>query len=93
MFASEQLSRIDPKYFKIICRDEYDIIIISKNTGHIWNLHCSKDLSDHSIVIFHKHHKWLPYHGHGRTTSLRQAIKQIREHDAWQMAGRPERSV
>ncbi len=36
-------------------------------------------------------HTWLPYHEHGRAASLRQAIRQIIEHDAWQLEGRSQK--
>ena len=39
MFNTEDLKCLDPKYFNIIAVDDYDVTIISRNTGHYWYLH------------------------------------------------------
>jgi len=92
MFTPLQLRQLDSSYFIILCRDEYDVTLISKCTMHVWNLHCSGDMSEQSLTIFHKHHSGLPYHVHGKARSLGQAIRQIKSHDRWQLAGRPKRA-
>lgn len=35
MFSSEDLKVLDSKYFSIIAADDYDVTIMSRNTGHI----------------------------------------------------------
>lgn len=88
MFQPEELAAIDKKYFNIIVADEYDVTLISKNTHHVWYIH-NVELPDRdSCIIFHKHHVSNPYHQHGKSGTLRRAIKSIKEHDDFQMNGR-----
>lgn len=88
MFETEQLSRLDPKYFNIILADNHDVTIQSRNTGHYWYLHCTGYPSEGDCVIFHKHQFQHPYHQNGRARTLRQAVRGIQKHDEWQMKGR-----
>lgn len=74
--------------FIVICEDVYDVTIMSKNTGHVWYIHNLEYPESGSCIIFHKHLVSLPYHRHGREGSLRQAVKSIQGHDAFQMNGR-----
>ncbi len=39
MFSAEEIQSIDKKYFNIIAVNEYDVTIMSRNTGHFWYLH------------------------------------------------------
>ncbi|MCD7717401.1 MAG: hypothetical protein LUI39_13335 [Lachnospiraceae bacterium] len=114
MFHKEDLQCLDPDYFAIIHVDDYDVTVMSKNTGHVWYIHNvetpphirsaagrvshfknASRLADApeyplpgSCVIFHKHKASHPYHQHGRSNTLRQAIRSIRKHDRYQMNGR-----
>ena len=88
MFTEEELSAIDTKYFSVIVANEYDVTLMSKNTGHVWYMH-SADLPDRDLVIlFHKHHASDPYHNHARCGSLKKAIRDIKSHDIFQLTGR-----
>ena len=53
MFNTEDLKCLDPKYFCIIAVDDYDVTIMSRNTGHYWYLHNSEYPGEESVVIFH----------------------------------------
>jgi hypothetical protein len=88
LFNTEDLKCLDPKYFCIIAVDDYDVTIMSRNTGHYWYLHNSEYPGEESVVIFHKHKASHPYHQHGRANTLRQAVRGIKSHDKWQMGGR-----
>ena len=88
MFNTEDLKCIDPKYFSIISVDDYDVIIMSRNTGHIWYLHNPEYPGEGTVIIFYKHKASHPYHQHGRANTLRQAVREIKSHDKWQMGGR-----
>ncbi len=88
MFDEESLKKIDSKYFNIILADDRDVAIQSRNTGYYWYLHCAEYPTEQALVIFHKHRFTQPYHQHGRTNTLRQAVKNIQSHDKWQMNGR-----
>lgn len=90
MFDAKELESLDATYFTVIYKDPFDVTIRSKNTGHFWSLH-SPDCPDNNVVIiFHSHHA-EPYHMHGRTRTLRQAVRSIRSHDRWQLMGRPSK--
>ncbi len=88
MFTEKDLAVLDPEYFDIISLDPYDVTVISKNTRHVWYIHNPEYPRFGSCVIFHKHNVSHPYHQHGRSNSLRQAVKSIRKHDQWQINGR-----
>ena len=89
MFKTEELQKIDKKYFVIIQVGEADVTLISKNTGHIWRIHNSGYPMKSTCVIFHAHSLIQPYHYHGMTNTMPQAVKSIQNHDKWQLKGRP----
>lgn len=39
MFQTEELQKLDKKYFEIVRADEVDVTVISRNTRHIWLIH------------------------------------------------------
>lgn len=88
MFSTEDLKCLDPKYFSIISVDDYDVTIMSRNTGHIWYLHNPEYPEEGTVIIFHKRKASHPYHQHGRANTLRQAVRGIKSHDKWQMGER-----
>lgn len=55
MFNTKDLKCLDPNYFCIIAVDDYDVTIISRNTGHYWYLHNLECPGEGSVVIFHRH--------------------------------------
>lgn len=87
MFDAKELDSLDSNYFTIIYEDPFDITIRSKNTGHYWSLH-SPDCPERSTVIIFHSHRAEPFHMHGRTNTLRQAVRGIKRYDKWQMNGR-----
>ena len=92
MFNADEIKCLDSKYFTIIYTDVYDVTIQSKNTGHYWSLHNPEYPTEGQGIVFHSHHAdktgRVPYHLHGRAKNLRQAIKSIKSHDAFQLNGR-----
>ena len=88
VFRSENLEKIDRKYFNIILMNEWDVTIQSRNTGHYWYLHCAEYPTEEALVIFHKHRFQDGYHQHGRANTLRQAVRNIQKHDEFQLNGR-----
>lgn len=36
MFDAKDLECLDPEYFSIIMVNEYDVTVMSRNTGHYW---------------------------------------------------------
>lgn len=88
MFDTKDLEAISRDYFNVICTSEFDVSVQSKNTGHFWYLHNITQPNVNACVIFHKHKFTQPYHLHGRAKTLRQALRSIKRHDAWQMGGR-----
>ena len=88
MFSNEDLKCLDPEYFSIITTDAYDVTIMSRNTGHYWYLHNPEYPEEGKVIIFHRHNGQLPYHLHSKSSTLSQAVKQIKAHDAFQLNGR-----
>lgn len=76
MFSEEELRSLDRRYFEVLRADEVDIILISKNTRHIWLIHNAGYPYEGSSIIFHAHSPALPYHQHGRVNTLRQAVRE-----------------
>ena len=93
MFNVDDFKSLDPAYFSIISANEYDVTIMSRNTGHYWYLHNPEYPENGTVIIFHSHQAdrtgRVRYHLHGRANTLKQAVRSIRGHDRWQMAGRP----
>lgn len=88
MYTQQELAGIDTKYFTVILMNEYDITLMSKNTHHVWQLH-NVELPDGDVIVtFHKHHVSDPYHTHSRSRSLNRAIRDIINHDKFQLNGR-----
>lgn len=92
MFDAKDLECLDPEYFNIIMADEYDVTVMSRNTGHYWYLHNPEYPEKGTVIIFNSHHAdktgRVRYHLHGRAHTLRQAVRCIRGHDKFQMNGR-----
>ena len=88
MYTQQELDAIDREYFAVIIADQYDVTLMSKNTHHVWQLHNVEMPDGEVTVVFHKHKGSHPYHLHGRTNTLHQAVRSIRRHDKWQMNGR-----
>lgn len=88
MFTQEDVEALDPGYFEIICKDDRDVTIMSRNTRHVWYIHNPEYPSLRSCVIFHKHKVSDPYHQHGHSSTLFQAVRQIKKHDKWQLGRR-----
>jgi len=88
MFNSKDMQKIDKVYFNVIRMSEYDIEIQSENTGHVWLLHSTENEDNGNCIIFHKHNKKHPYHRHGSAGSMATAVRNIKSHDKWQLAGR-----
>ena len=71
MVDANVLEYLDPKYFNIIVVNEYDVTItfMSRNTGRFWYLHNPEYSEKGTVLIFHKHRAFYPYH-HGRANIL-----------------------
>ena len=88
IMEKEDLECLDPGYFEIIYMDDRDVTIMSRNTRHMWYIHNPEYPLMGSCIIFHKHKVSHPYHQHGRSNTLRQAVRSIKSHDKWQLGGR-----
>ena len=74
MYTRQELEAIDRRYFEVIIADEYDVTLMSRNTRHIWHLR-NVELPDGEVtVILHKHQVSDPYHAHGRSRTMKQAM-------------------
>lgn len=51
MFNSDDLKCLDPAYFNIIVVDDYDVTIMSQNTGHYWYIHNCEWPDAGSVVV------------------------------------------
>lgn len=88
MFDTSDIQKLDRSYFDIIVQADYDVMIRSKNTGHIWYIHSPGIRKEGECIIFHKHKQFHPFHKHGKAYGLSQAVWQIKKHDVFQLNGR-----
>ena len=88
MFDTSDIQKLDRSYFNIIVQADYDVMIQSKNTGHIWCIRSSGNRKGGECIIFHKHEAFHPFHKHGKAKGLCQAVWMIKRHDVFQMNGR-----
>lgn len=70
VFNREDLECLDPEYFEIIYMDDRDVIIMSRNTGHVWYIHNPEYPLMGFCIIFHKHKV-----SHPRTISMAAVIR------------------
>ena len=88
MYTRQELEAIDRSYFEVIIADEYDVTLMSRNTLHIWHFRNVELLDGEATVILHEHQISDPYHVHGRSRTMKRAIRDIKKHDLFQMNGR-----
>ena len=88
MFSAEELNSLDRRYFNVIAANDYDVTVMSRNTGHYWYMHNPEYPEAGTIILFHRHSGDLPYHYQRREKSLKTAVRYIRKHDRFQMNGR-----
>lgn len=88
MYTRQKLEIIDRSYVEVIIADEYDVILMSKNTRHVWYLRNVELPGGEVTVILHKHQVSDPYHAHDRSRTIKRAIRDIKKHDLFQMNGR-----
>lgn len=66
--------------------DEDYIELKSACTSHCWAIR----RKDKDVFLFHKHEQKYEYHKQCDCPSIAMAVKRIKEHDEYQLAGRPE---
>ena len=93
MFSREDIECLDPGYFVIIYMDDRDVTIMSRNTRHMWYIHNPEYPLVGSCIIFYKHKVSHPYHQHGRSNTLRQAVRSIKRHGKYIFIQRSEWKV
>ena len=60
MFSAEELQSLDQKYFNVIAVNDYDVTVMSRNTGHYWYMHNPEYPESGTIILFHRHSGDLP---------------------------------
>lgn len=89
MFTSKEHALLTSPYFKFIRQTDDFYEIQSRCTRHCWIIQKPYTYDQHPIRIYHKHTKGTPYyHRHGNAHSVCSAIRQIKNHDIYQLNGR-----
>ena len=89
MLTKKDLFLISSDYFMILNRAKFYLELLSKNTGHCWNIYKHGSPDKYPVWIYHKHRQADQcYHLHKRTGSVEQAIKEIQKHDQYCLSGR-----
>lgn len=88
MFDENNLKCLNPSYFQIININEYDMTVMSRNTGHYWYLHNLEYPEESTMIFFHKFKANHPYHHHRKVNTIRQAVRSIHKHNIFQLNGK-----
>lgn len=85
MINELDIQEIDERYFWIVTIEAYYVVIVSKNTGHYWQL-LEQIANEHrTFMIRHKHNKPDPYHVQTNRSTLADCCKYIQSHDNYHM--------
>ncbi len=92
MFTKKDDEQIDRVYFEVLNSTSSHITLMSRNTGHFWDIYYqTRPGGKYGLVISHKHKRTDTFHiqprMHPRT--VLQAQEMFKSHDAWQLQGRP----
>lgn len=87
MFTARELNMVCRKYFHVVDIEDVVITLISKNTLHGWHIYRPKNEYQHitSCILFHWHENQTEYHRHGYYKNFDDVIKQIQQHDNYQI--------
>jgi hypothetical protein len=88
LIRKDKEAMLDP-YFQVLkLLEDYDedyVELKSKCTGHCWMI----QVKGGKIFLRHKHYQDQDYHKQRECPSIMMALKNIKQHDEFQMAGRP----
>lgn len=82
MFTGPEKRLLSEDYFILLREEEQYFEIESKNTKHCWRVFKNKSKNGKPVDLYHKHKISDPwYHKHFQTITVKEAIKNIKEHD------------
>lgn len=85
MIDQTDIDSINKKYFEIIEKKDYTIVIRSRDTGHYWCL-LEQVYNDHRFFqISHRHHAENPYHIQKSRPTIADCCEYIQSHDAYHL--------
>lgn len=88
-FNKRDMELISKEYFEIIKRASCYIELRSKCTGHCWIIYKPGYAEKYNFWLYHKHGKEDQcYHLHRRKKHLEMVIREIQNHDLYQVKGR-----
>lgn len=91
MLTNKDISQIYEKDFDFICRTKFYVEFQSKDTKHCWIINKHGSPGEIPVWLFHKHSKEEPcYHLHKKHRTVSAALKEVIQHDLYQMGGRKE---
>lgn len=85
MIDQTDIDSINKKYFEIIEKKDYTVVIRSRNTGHYWCLVEQEYNSHRFFQISHRHHSSGPFHLQKSRSSIEQCCEYIQSHDLYHM--------
>ena len=89
IFNKRDMELISKDYFEIIKRAPCYIELRSKCTGHYWIIYKPGYADKYNFWLYHKHGKEDQcYHLHRRKKRLEMVIREIQNHDLYQVKGR-----
>lgn len=96
MFEAKDFKKIDMKYFEIVSKTSYHIIIRSKNTKHYWDIaYVAVTIDRPQIAIFHKHKAEDAFHRQKNFNprSVEDAQALIKDHDIFHLKREKEKRI
>lgn len=88
MISKTEFKSVDTQYFNVLQMGCFGIYVQSKNTKHFWAIQVEEYPTFRHFKIYNKHNSSDKYHRHRDARNLSVAIKQIKNHDAFQLDGR-----
>ena len=90
-FNKRDIALISEEYFEIINITSCYIELRSKCTGHCWIIHKMGYSDKFPYWLYHKHKKNVQcYHLQRKKCSIKSAIKEIENHDVYNIKGRKD---
>ena len=93
MFTIDELRQISNRHFQVLNSSAYCVTVRSFLTGHDWHIIVQEYDRHRTFQIYHRHNPTDAFHVHGHKGSFKSALRDIRDHDKFQMNGRKRGSA
>ncbi len=94
MFTKRELALLRDDYFELIRIEDQFVEVMSKNTGHCWNVFKNTFEATMKVELYHKHGIEKPHYHKQRTClTVVDAVKTIKDHDEYVLERQKEKAT